>query len=79
MYGNGGYEADNFSFTKDLERQDEERMMVYHSKIDVANDLDNVFGDQHEICSLNDLGHSNKLEMNSKNDECFVTNLNKRE
>ena len=47
-------------------------------EVDVANDLVNIFGEQHEICSLNKLGHGNELEMKSKDDECFVTNLEKR-
>ena len=65
MYGHRRRDVDNNSFTKDIDRLEEERIRIYHSKIDVPNDLENVFGEQHEICSQNNLGHSNELEMGS--------------
>ena len=84
MYGHGGWDADNNSFTKDINSLEDERIMIYSSKIDVANNLDNNFSDQHKICSLNNLGHSKDLEMGSTEielaeKECHVTNLGKRE
>ena len=62
---------------------DSNRNHHYNSKLDVSNDLDNIYGDQHEICALNGLGHNSKKELGTGTDrqtaECFVLKTNKRE
>ena len=49
MYGNGGWDSDNQQFTKSIMQLDYERLVLYNSKTDVANNLDNIFSDQHEV------------------------------
>ena len=74
---------DNQIFSSSIKEMDSDRNMHYHSKLDVTNDLDNIYSDQHKICADNGLGHSNKLEMgplsDRKSKECFVIGVNKRE
>ena len=49
----------------------------------MSNDLENIYGDQHEVCANNGLGHNSKEELGTgtKRDtaECFVLNINKGE
>ena len=52
--------------------------------MDVANDLDNIFSDQHEICSINNLGHQSDQELGNTdaeqaNKECYAIVTSKRE
>ena len=63
MYGNGGWDADNYTFSKSIMQLDSDCSLHYNSKIDVTNDLDNIFSDQHEICSENGLGHGSDQEL----------------
>ena len=84
MYGNGGWDSDNHAFTKSINLLALEQNQLYSSKIDVANDLDNIFSDQHEICSGNNLGHGSDIELGYTDKEraakeCYVINSNKRE
>ena len=69
MYGNGGWDSDNHAFSKSINRLEVERIKLYSSKEDVANDLDNIFSDQHEICSVNNLGHQSDQELGSTDEE----------
>ena len=61
---------------------DDDRNQHYNSKIDVTNDLDNIYGEQHQICTKNGLGHNSEAELGTgpKRDtaECLVLNINKR-
>ena len=83
MYGHGGRDADNHNFTKSIMQLDTERNLHYSSKLDVTNDMDNIYSDQHEICAANGFGHSSEQEMGigleKLSNECFVIGVNKRE
>ena len=84
MYGNGGWDQDNWDFTKSIYQLDVDRTKLYSSKLDVANNLDNVYSDQHEVCSDNNLGHKTDEELgysvkDRQSKECFVINSSKRE
>ena len=59
MYGHGGWDADSAKFSKSIMQLDFDRNFHYSSKVDVTNDLDNIYSDQHEICSESGLGHRN--------------------
>ena len=63
MYGNTPWDMDNQIFSADIREMDSDRNLHYSSKLDVTNDLDNIYSDQHKICAKNGLGHSNELEM----------------
>ena len=63
MYGNGSWDPDDNKFTKSIMQLNFDRHINYRSKADVANDLDNVFDDQHQICAINNLGHSSDQEL----------------
>ena len=82
MYGNTPWDMDNQIFSADIREMDSDRNLHYSSKLDVTNDLDNIYSDQHKICAKNGLGHSNELEMgplsDRKSKECFVIGENKR-
>ena len=50
----------------------------------MADDLDNVYNEPHEICWDNNLGHKSDAELGLSKEErgdkeCFVSNLRKRE
>ena len=47
MYGNGGWDIDNHIFNASIQDMDSDRDRHYHSKLDVTNDLDNLYSDQH--------------------------------
>ena len=61
---------------------DFDRDYHYSSKIDVANDLDNIHGDQHEVCPASGFGHNSEMEILPRATrnaaECYVLNVNKR-
>ena len=82
MYGNGSRDKDGYSFNKSIQEMDWDRDYHYHSKLDVTNDLDNIFSDQHQVCSDKGLNHKSELELVNGQDgetaECFVLNINKR-
>ena len=82
MYGYGGWNNDNQSFTASIQDMDSDRDRLYHSKLDVTNDLDNLYGDQHQVCADNGLNHASEEEYRKKSKdspmECFVLNINKR-
>merc|ERR1712030_258366 len=50
MYCNNGIDNDEQTFNKSIQEMDSDRNKVYSSKIDVTNDMDNIYGDQHQIC-----------------------------
>ena len=84
MYRNGGWDPDNYTFTKSINLLEFERNQLYSSKIDVTYDLDNIFSDQHKVCSVNSLGHSSDIELGFTDKErdakdCYVTNSGRRE
>ena len=82
MYCNGGYDHDNQVFNNSIQEMDSDRDRLYHSKLDVSNDLDNIYGDQHQVWADNVLGHNSEEELrkgqNGDTAECFVLNINKR-
>ena len=82
MYGNSRPNADDRIFSTSIEEIDKDRTTYYESKLDVANDLDNVSNDQHEVCAENGYGHSSEAELGTGPEryqaECFVLNVNKR-
>ena len=82
MYGYGGRDLDNQIFTHSIQEMDSDRDRHYSSKLDVSNCLDNIYGDQHQICAKNGLGHNSEIELGTGPDryttECFVLNINKR-
>ena len=83
MYGYGAeLEKDNRVFNASIEEMDKDRDCHYSSKLDVANDLDNIYGDQHQICAESGFGHISEEELRKgqkgKTIECHVLNLNKR-
>ena len=82
MYGNGGWDNDNHAFTTSIQDMDTDRDRHYHSKLDVTNDLDNIYGNKHQVCADNGLGHNSEEELKKgpKGDsaECLVLNINKR-
>ena len=82
MYGHGGWDSDNQAFSTSIQDMDSDRNRHYDSKIDVTNDLDNIYGDEHHICADNGLGHNSEAELGTgpKRDtaECLVLNINKR-
>ena len=75
-------ERDNHVFNSSIEEMDKDRDRHYNSKLDVANDLDNIYGDQHQVCAENGFGHKSEEELRKgkkgKTIECHVLNLNKR-
>ena len=50
MYGFGDSNPDNYAFNSSVDEMDKDRERHYSSKIDVSNDLDNIYGDQHQVC-----------------------------
>jgi hypothetical protein len=82
MYCNSNISKDEKKFNKSIQKMDSDRNLVYSSKIDVANDLDNIYGDQHQVCSDKGLGHSSEEELRNKKEgesrECLVLDVNKR-
>ena len=82
MYGNGSRDKDDYIFDKSIQEMDWDRDYHYHSKLDVTNDLDNIYGDQHQVCADKGLNHKSELELVNGQDgdlaECFVLNINKR-
>ena len=82
MFGNGTPNSDERAFTTSIQEMDSDRNQIYNSKLDVSNDLDNMFGDQHEACSESGFGHSTDVELGSGPEryktECYVLNVNKR-
>ena len=48
MYENGGWDLDDYAFSKSINQLDVERVKPYSSKVNVTNYLDNIFSDQHE-------------------------------
>lgn len=83
MYGHGGWDNDNNAFSASIKEMDSDRNLHYHSKLDVSNDMDNIYGDQHEICAISGLGHNNEQELGvgpeRSTADCFVIGTNKRE
>ena len=79
MYGYGGWDLDNQAFSTSIRETAEDRNHHYSSKIDVSNDLDNIYSDQHEVCAINGFGHSSELDLEENRKDCFVINVNKRE
>ena len=84
MYGNGSWDSDDNKFSKSIIQLDSDRRIHYSSKVDVANDLDNIFSDQHEVCSINNLGHHSDQELGNTDmerytKECYAFSTNKRE
>ena len=82
MYGHGGRDLDNQVFSNSIQEMDSDRDRHYSSKLDVSNCLDNIYGDQHQICAENGLGHNSESELGIGPErytaECFVLNVNKR-
>ena len=93
MYGRGGWDEDNAIFTAEITQLDRERDFHYSSKIDVANCHDNIYEDQHEVCSVAGYGHASEEDMskiddsgfhnfeklkNRTKDNCFVLNVKER-
>merc|ERR1711984_45200 len=80
MYGNGGWDKDNQAFSSSIQEMDSDRDRHYQSKLDVTNDFDNIYSDQHQICADNGLDHASEAEWRLKESpvECFVLNINKR-
>ena len=71
-------------FDKSINRLELEGIKLYSLKVDVANDLDNLFSDQHEVCFTNNLGHQSDKELGNieaerATKECYVIHSNKRE
>ena len=84
MYGNGSWDPDDNKFTKSIMQLDLDRHINYRSKANVANDLDNIFDDQHQICAINNLGHSSGQELGFTDKEratkeCYANSADKRE
>ena len=83
MYGHGGWDTDNQTFTMSIKEMDSDQNLHYNSKLDVTNDMDNIYSDQHEICGKSGLGHSNEQELGNQekreSPEFFVISVNKRE
>ena len=83
MYGHGGWDADNAKFSKSIMKLDFDHNFHYSSKVDITNYLDNIYSDQHEICSESGLGHGNDKELGlgteTVSKDCFVIGVNKRE
>ena len=72
----------NRNFSKSIMQLDIERRLLYSSKADVANTLDNIFSDQHEVCSINNLGHHSDQElgntdMERSTKECYAFSTHK--
>ena len=84
MYNNCDISELDKDFNNSISEMDLERSKYYNSKIDVSNDLDNYFSDQHEICHLNNLGHTSDEELGTtieerEKKECFVFSSSKRD
>ena len=83
MYGNGDWDADDHSFLASIHIMDIDRDYHYSSKIDVNNDLDNIYSDQHKVCKDWGFGHSSDEEVGHGPErytaDCFVHNINKKE
>ena len=84
MYGNGSYDPDDNKFSKEIMQLDIDCHIIYRTKTNVANDYDNIFSDQHQICAINNLGHSSDRELGftdkeRASKECFANSADKRE
>ena len=53
---------------------DKDRTYHYSSKIDVTDDLDNIYNDQHEVCK-----HPEGKDPESDSINCYVLNVTKRD
>ena len=81
MYGNGNPSKDDQIFSTSIQDMDSDRDHLYNSKLDVSNDLDNIYGDQHEVCAESGFGHKTEEELGTGPErytaECHVLNVNK--
>ena len=80
MYCNSNMDKDEIAFNKSIQEMDKDRNRHYNSKLDVTNDLDNIYDDQHQICTDKGLGHKSEEELRKNGDitECLVLNINNR-
>ena len=83
MYGRGGWDEDNQSFSDAIYNMDYEREVFYNSKTEVSNDLDNDSDIQHQVCAAATYGHSEDSQLGSlakdrAEQQCFAANVNER-